>query len=79
MNPRQIIGKDKTVLPFDGGQKSRTSNCHRAIAEPYTGQATIYGRERHAGETELAGDVFVEIELEAMRIDPVVAKSKLIH
>src|SRR6185437_3089992 len=80
LNPGKVVGEYIGVLQFHGRQEGGAAQGRRAaIVKVQLGQATIDRGKRHAQEAHLARDVLIEIELEAVRVDPVVTEAELVH
>ena len=78
VNPRQIVGKDETILFFDGRQERGTSNAYGSVAKANTGEAAVDRSKWHTRESELLRNILVVVELQAVRIDAIVSNPKFI-
>ena len=77
-NPGQVVGEDVTVLLLDRRQKARTADGCSAIREAKVRQASVNRSKGNAGKSQLAGDVLIEIQLEAMCVNAVITDAKFV-
>ena len=81
-NPIQVLGEDIAVLQFLRRQKGGATNGGRAVPEVNLRQTAIERTEGHSGivdtKLRIARDVLVEVQLEAVGVDAVVAQPEFI-
>ena len=63
---------------FNGGQKSRTPDPYSSVRETDLWQSANIGSEGNSGKAELARHILVKIQIEAMRIDAVIAQAEFV-
>ena len=77
-NPSQVIRYYVAVLLFDRRQKAGASQSRGAVTDADLRQASQVFRKWHARKSQVGRNVHVGVQLESMRIDPVITQPKFI-